>query len=139
MIHVHSAGLANALFNHPDIRPTLEKGDHRLYAEDIVRDPRNVLFANEHGAVMFLGRSSGVYDLHGGFLRAYRGKVALADTSVALDRLFKGHNAKRVNVRVPYVLRPARIFVRKLGFTSLGLDPVKPIEHFTMEAEKWAA
>lgn len=139
MIHTQHPRLVNAMVNHPDVRPTIESGEHRLDAYDIVRDPNNVVYVNEHGVVIFLGRGNGEYDLHGGFLTPYRGKVALQDVSGAIDRLFNEHRATTIRVSIPVVLSPARFFVRRLGFRSLGVDPAKPVEHFIMEAESWAA
>ena len=130
--------LVNALINHPDIRPTMERGEHRIDSTEVVENLNNVVFASEHGVIVFLYKGEGVYEGHIGLLAACRGKQGLKLAGEALDRLFGQYNARKVTSAIPNALPQAKMFVRRLGFTSEGVAEDKPVENFVMEARRWA-
>lgn len=126
--------MVDLIVNHPEVRPTMEKGDHRIDSSDVVLNLRNVVFVFDVGVVLFIYAEPGVYEGHIGFLRCGRGAVAVGCGREALDRLFTDHGAQRVSAAVPLQLPGARYLCRRLGFASLGADHGAGVEHFVKEA-----
>lgn len=131
--------LGDIVLNHPDVRPTMEKGDHYISNEVIVSLPRNVVLANDWMVAVFLYKAEGIYLGHIGVMPQARGKVAVEGGKSALDRLFREFGARRVEARIPLQLRQARFYVKKVGFVSDGIDADGVYENFSVEAERWAA
>jgi hypothetical protein len=129
--------LVDIIINHPDVRPTVEKGDHYITSAELFNG-ENIIYGSPLGAILFVHKGGGVYEGHIAFLPQGRGKAALQACSEALDHLFREHKARKVVASIPLMLRPARFLVRRLGFASEGVDPAKSVEHFVMEAESWA-
>jgi hypothetical protein len=132
-----SPKLVEAFVNHPDVRPTMQTGDYRLEAGDILANPDNVVFASEAGVVLFIYKGNGSYAGHMAFLPDKRGKVALRDAASARDRLFRDYGAQQITVAVPSQLRHVSFLVRRLGFALVGRDNQQ--EFFVMERASWAA
>lgn len=136
MFRTYSKNLVEIVVNHPDIRPTIQGGDYRLDANDVMNDTRNIAFACETGVVLFIYKEPGVYQLHGGFVNCGRGANAVAEVRNAIETVMSRFNARKVQVAVPLQLRAARMFCRLVGFTSEGSDPTQ--EHFVIEGGlKW--
>lgn len=125
MFRTKSHTLIDAIVNHPDVRPTLEAGNHRLFSQDVLDDDDNVVFAGEQGAIIFINEGEGVYRGHIAFLRDGRGKAALQAGRECLDKLFAAFDASKVVAAVPLQLRAARLLCRMLGFRSTGADDVQ--------------
>jgi hypothetical protein len=138
MIRIYDPQLPDIVLNHPDVRPTVEKGAGYISIADHIRDPRNVVFAWPYGFVLFIYKAEGEYEGHVAFLPHGRGATALAAVRSAIDRLFADHGCRVIRAAVPQVLPQVGFLVRRLGFAFEGADPEKPVDHFVMEAEKWA-
>lgn len=133
MIQQDTHLLADLILNHPDVRPTMEKGDHAITVKNILADPANVVYANAEGVVVFIHKGGGVYEGHMAFLPHGRGAAALKAVKIALDRLFTEHKARAVTAGVPLQLRASRFLVRRLGFASKGIREDGLVENFIME------
>ena len=139
MIQLTYPLLANLIVNHPDVRPTMEKGEHFLDSTEIVSNPENVVFADEHTVIIFIGKGEGRFGIHLASMPEGRGAAVLKALRSALDRLFRDHGAVAVEAAIPLQLREVGFLARRLGFRSLGIAEDKPVEMFIMEAESWAA
>lgn len=116
MFRTHSVRLVEALANHPDIRPTIEAGDHRVDATEFLRSPGNIAYACDKGMILFQPLWDGGYRGHIGFLKSGRGAWALACARWSLDDLYDKNDVSTVVAGVPLPLRPARLFCKMLGF-----------------------
>lgn len=138
MIRTRSYKLVDKLLNHPDIRPTIEKGDYYVCSAELISHPRNLFYICEHGVVFFIHLHHDVYGGHYGFLRSGRGKVARQATRDAIDDLFSRHGATKLVAAIPLQLRAARLLCRLVGLRSIGQDDQQ--EHFVIEGgPAWAA
>lgn len=128
-----SADMANLVLNHPTVRPTLE-GTEPLDATYAIADADNVFIAGEFALAHFIQEEPGRYAGHIAVIEDRRGRSALLFGKAALAKLFGTYEARSVRAAVPEKLRGARAYVRMLGFTSNGVDPVRKMEDFMMEA-----
>lgn len=118
-----SAHLVNVFINHPDIRPTIEKGEHELNSLELLTDHRNIVLCGEGGGAVFLAQpEDNVYEGHIFLLKGQRGAVGLAFGKAALAAMFGLYEASTIVAKVPMRLPAARMYVRKLGFSSTGED-----------------
>lgn len=126
------------LLNHPDIRPAMG-GDGWLDAELL---PPHIYLGDERGGMLFIENATGIYEVHYLFTAEIRGGEALKIASGMILALMLDHDAKMIWGSVPIGNRPARIFTRKLGFTSLGIRERldKSFEDFVLRREwvSWA-
>lgn len=126
--------LLDLIINHPEVRPTVERGDHRLSSFDLLSDYRNVCYAGEGGAALFVYKGAGHFEGHVFLLPGARGAVGLAFGREALRALFASGSVHKVTAAVPWELPAARMYVRRLGFVSKGRCTEQPVELFIMEA-----
>lgn len=117
-----SVKLIDAFVNHPDIRATMDNGDHALHSDKAVLNTDNVILAGEGGAAVFLYQEPGVYDGHICLMKDHRGQKGLAFGRAAVNAMFTDHRAVKLVASIRTVLPAARMYVRKLGFSSLGED-----------------
>lgn len=136
MFRTKSVRLVEALANHPDIRPTLEFGDHRIDARYFIADCDNIAYANDQGLALFHPLWDGCYRGHIGFLKSGRGAPALAAAREVLDDLFKQNDVSTVVAGVPLPLRAARLFCKMLGFVHERDDAEQ--EWMTYRRQEWA-
>lgn len=130
----HSASFADAIINHPDIRPTIERGAEPLSSAGILHDLDNVVLAGLGGLAVFTPVGQGVFKGHIMLLRGSRGVHGLAFGHKALQTMFEAHKASKVTAAVPLELSAARWYVRRLGFTSFGVAEDGLQELFELEA-----
>lgn len=125
--------LVDTFINHPDVRATIEAGEHKLDSLDVLADHRNVALCGEGGGAVFLAmQEEGVYQGHIFLLKGHRGARGIAFGHAALNAMFTLYEASRVVANVPWQLSAARMYVRKLGFSSVG-DDGRGHEMFVME------
>lgn len=128
-----SSHLVDMFINHPDVRATIEAGDHKLESLEVLTDWRNVVLCGEGGGAVFLATpEAGVYDGHIFLLKGHRGARGLAFGKAALGAMFGLYEASKIVANVPWRLSAARMYVRKLGFSSVG-DDGRGHEQFVME------
>lgn len=131
-----SAPLADAILNHPSVRPTAEQGDHRITVRALYEQGA-VGYANDAGAlVLFVPMEGGVWHGHVFAVAGSRGAGALALGRQALNRLFTDLRGRKLVSAVPLQLPAARVYCRRLGLRSVRRDDLR--EHFELEKEKWA-
>ena len=128
-----AATLVDLIINHPDVRPTVERGDHKLSSLELLTDHRNICYAGEGGCALFIWKGEGTYEGHVFLLPGSRGASGLAFGKCALEALFARENVRRVISDVPLELPAARMYVRRLGFYSKGRHPELPVEMFVLE------
>lgn len=133
MIHTRSVKLVNAIANHPSVRSTIEKGDHRIDSSLLLADLDNVVMADANGLVIFIPQGQGVYAIHAGFLPHGRGKVMIQSVRSAIEAIFGRFGAHKIVAAVPLQLRAARMACRLLGFSSMGMGPEQMTEIFVLE------
>jgi hypothetical protein len=122
MFKTRSYILANAIVNHPDIRPTLESGSQYLDSRELISDPDNLVYAGEEGIVIFTFLRPGLFRGHIGLLAHARGKAGLAAASAVLDDMATRFESFAVVAGVPLQLRAARWFCKMLGFVTKTID-----------------
>lgn len=122
------------IINHPDVRPTVQKGCDRLSSVDVLSDYRNICYGGEGGVAIFIWKGEGVYEGHVFLVPGCRGACGLAFGKAALRALFASGACCKVVAEVPWELPAARWYVRRLGFVSRGRDTEQPVELFQMEA-----
>ena len=131
-IHKPSLDFVELVINHPDVRPTVQSGNHRIYpaADD------TIYLAFDYGVAMFR-RFWDEYDGHIFVLPAGRGAPALAFGRAALARLSTmSPPEQRLRTGVPLVLPASRIYCRRLGLKPEGRDLFN--EYFSTEISRWA-
>lgn len=127
MFKTRSYKLVDAIANHPDVRPTIEGGDHYISSAGLLGDMRNIVFADEHGIIIFTHAKPGAYMLHIGMLKSGRGAYMLKVSKECLNTLFTQFEASLVMAALPLTLPPKqlrgmRLFCRLLGFCHAGAD-----------------
>lgn len=134
MIFQPSDKFVDLVINHPDVRPTVQHGAHRLYADT----DEAIYLAFDYGVAMFRTFGKEV-DGHIFVLPAGRGAPALAFGKAALERLttLVPPETRRLRTGVPLQLPAARIYCRRLGLKPEGRDLFN--EYFTAEIAEWAA
>jgi len=129
--------LADAIINHPTVRPTAQGGTERLSSRGLFANGA-CAYADERGAmVLFVPQGDDVWEGHVFAVAGSRGANALRLGRQALGRLFTDHRAQKLVSAVPMQLPAARMYCRRLGLRSVRCDEL--VEHFAMEKEQWAA
>ncbi len=105
-------GELNRLLNHPAIRPNMG-GEGELDGAPLL----HAFYLSDHGGMLFHESDPGLWEGHYLFTAPAPYKLALGMVhAFVLDKA-----PKLLWGRVPVANRPARMFTRKLGFTSLGI------------------
>lgn len=137
LFRTFSPTVVDMYLNHPTVRPTMQGGTERLDSAALVNNPDNIILAGEGGCIMFIAEGDGVYNGHIAIIEPQRGRAALALGRQALNQLFDLYDAHSCRAAAPLQLPAVRCFARRLGFTSLGVDPLGVDELFVMEASTW--
>lgn len=125
----------DAILNDPTVRPTIEtKAKGRIDSTPLVCCPSNIVIVGEAGAAIFAGLGVGRYVGHIAVPERYRGRLGLDLGRGALAMLFGAYGAACCRCEIPLGLPQAILYVRRLGFVSLGRDPDRQIEHLVKEA-----
>jgi hypothetical protein len=109
---------ANAVANHPDVRPFLG-GDGPIDMSALFSDPYNVAFESEHGAMLLIALGSGVYDVHSMFLPDGQGKEAADLMRDVAQYMFTKTDCIEGRTLVPTENRGADVAARRSGFRPL--------------------
>lgn len=109
---------ANAIANHPEVRPTLG-GDGPLDLSASFADPYNLAFESPHGAMLCRAIGSGVYDVHSLFLPEGRGKEAADTMRDVAQYMFTKTDCMEGRTIVPLEHRAAAVAARRAGFVLL--------------------
>lgn len=91
----------NAVVNHPEVRPWVAEGVAPIDLSPQVANPRNILLMGEHGGVMFLHVTDGVYESHTQVLPEARGEWTRALTDACARYMFTRTDAYEITTRVP--------------------------------------
>lgn len=95
----------------------------------------NVCICAGEGAAIFLWRGPGIFEVHCFFEQ--RGKVVREISNAILEMMAKNHGARLVWAAIPDESRKVKVYVRWLGFKSVGIEafPHGLCETFTWEPE----
>ena len=138
MIFTPSITFANAVLNHPAVRPTAECGVYRINAEAVLLTPGTVAVAFNFGLAVFVKHPNEEYDGHIFILPEGRGALAIRFGKLALAALASSVAGNpRLHTGVPLVLPAARWYCKRLGLKPVGRDLFN--EYFTTEIQSWAA
>lgn len=116
------------------------------YAVDFapaIAEPLNVFFVCGKGGALAMWRGPGIFEVHVFFGRRdprwkRRGLDIVEAARTMLEILRKDHGAKLFWTSVPVANRTAKLFARRIGFKSEGLDDLQIVgrsELFSMPAE----
>jgi hypothetical protein len=135
-LFVPSAEFVNAVINAPGVRATVQPGQHRLDASELLAQPRHAAVACRGGVAVFEHVEGGLYEGHVFCLPGHRGAAALQFGRAALGWLF-AKGAERIVATASMDLPAARFYCRRLGLLSVARDLFQ--EYFAVEAQQWAA
>lgn len=126
----------NLVINHPEVRPTVQQGSHRLYSDAVLANPTTFAVGGLHGVALFQ-QYPDAWDAHIFVLPSGRGATGVAFGLAALEQLAR-HTGGRgsVHTGVPVQLPQARIYCRRLGLKPESRDLFN--EYFTAEISRWA-
>jgi hypothetical protein len=130
--------LVDLIVNHPSVRGTIEQGCEAISSRSVVLDRQNIILASPIGVAIFIPEAERIYGGHIAVLAGHRGRAALTLATEALKQVFCVYKAEEVRASVPLVLPAARYLCRAVGFTPLGVCSAAGVEHFKMEAGRWA-
>ena len=125
----------DAVINHPSVRSAIEQGTHRLTAESLLASGARV-FGEQGAVIVLVPLGQGVYQGHVAAIDGSRGAVALQLGASVLRTVFNAGEAVKVVAEVPLQLPAARLYCRRLKFSSIGQDLFQ--EYFEVEAAQWA-
>lgn len=136
-MHLHrtfAPEVLDAILNDPSVRPTIEtKVRGRIDSTPLVCCPSNIIIVGEAGAAIFAGLGCGAYVGHIAVLERHRGRPGFDLGRGALAMLFGAYGAARCQCGIPLILPQAILYVRRLGFVSIGRDPDRQVEHLVKE------
>lgn len=135
------ANTLNRIANNPAVKYFVMPAETRIDLSSFLEDPRNLVFGNARGAVIFPYIGQGHYQAHW-LLVDIRGKEALDLGRKALRELFTIHSAHAIHGVTPRDNRAARLMNRALGFTLVGTttDPAgRPCNEYKLDRETWAS
>ena len=96
------AAWLNQLANDPDIFPWVHGAVvGPMDCAPIAADPRNLILAGEHGAIVMKPVAPGIYDVHTTVLKTGRGKWAVAFSQACAHWAFTKSDAVELGTRVP--------------------------------------
>lgn len=144
MTRTMDARHANAVANHPDVRPFLG-GDGPIDLTAGFADPVNLAFNSAHGAMFCRAIGDGVYDIHSLFLPEGQGKEAHETMQAVATYMFTRTDCLEGRTIVPVAHRAASVAARREGFRPLfsvripwtGGEKVDA-EVFSLSIDRWA-
>lgn len=134
--------LLNAVANDPSVLRHIAPGFHSIDLTPFFADPRNKLFGDSDGLVIFGARGGGEYEMHYLFTRRRRGKAALQQLRYAISMMFTEHSATAICGETPRDNRAARTVNRALGGRPVGVSTDslgRPSINYRLERASWAA
>lgn len=119
-----------------DINRWLERDGFPCDFTEILSNSMNVCLLSGEGGAIFVWRGPGIYEVHCFFEQ--RGKE-VRDISNEMLRMMFADGATLIWAAVPTESRKVRIYVRWLGFKSLGFRafPHGECELFTLQVADW--
>lgn len=109
-----------------------------LTGADWLSEPKNVpVVFEDEGVILFDYLEDGIYEAH--LLLKARGRQAKSQGEQALKVIFEEKNACFVYGITPDDIPAAKLYVRRLGFKSLGplSHPEGPCEKFILGRNEW--
>lgn len=149
MIRRHfTAHSVNTVVNDPSVYDYVRGAlTGKLDMTPLVENPDNVLLMGEHGGVIFLKHSPGIYEAHSQVLPAGRGQWTLDTAWECLDWLFTHTDAVDVMTRVPKGNHAARGLALATGWKPefrvergwIKDDQIIYADVYSMQIQTWIA
>jgi hypothetical protein len=120
----------NPILNDPDVFPFISvPGIEHIDATAYVADSRNILLAAEGGGLFFVWQEPGIYEVHNNWLKAYRGRRAIAGTIAAVRWMFTHTDCMTIYAKIPAFAKPVARLAEFIGgvrqFERKALWPTK--------------
>lgn len=110
------ATLANAIMNHPEVFAFIATpGTDAIDLSPVISDTNNILLMAVGGAILFLARGPGLYEVHTNFLPGYRGRHAIRASRAAYRWMFTHTPCMTLRTMVPVTNKGADAFCRLVG------------------------
>lgn len=105
----------NAIINDPTVRPTVERGTHRLDCTGLLSQPGVVAFHEQGKAGVFVPMGADTWQGHIFCVAGERGRKALAFGEKCCRCMFN-IGARSLEARAPRMFPEVAIYARRLGF-----------------------
>ncbi len=114
----------------------IERDFHKVDYSEVLANELNVCLCQGEGGAVFVWRGPGVYEVHCFFEQ--RGQEVRQISRAMLSIMAKNHAARLVWAAIPNDSRKVKIYVRWLGFKSVGFAtfPHGECELFTWESDQ---
>lgn len=134
------AGDINPILNDPEVFASVTvPGVDKIDVTEIVNDPRNVLIMSDGGGVLFIQQEPGIYEVHTNFLKAYRGRHAIAVSRDAYRWMFTHTDCVALLTKVPAFNKAAKWFCAFVGATrEFDRKAVWPTKNGFVDLSFWA-
>lgn len=119
---MEKAELLNWVANRPEVLAGAAPGYEGLDLSAFFDDPRNMMFGDEKGVILFQWCAPGVYEIHYLFTALLRGAAALRVIRAALRVMFTYRDATAIVGATPRENRAARAINRALGARPTGVS-----------------
>lgn len=116
------AHLLNRLVNKPGIVEFVAPGYFNVDLSKAALDPRNVIYGDIDGAILFVYIAPQCYGMHYLLTRKRRGKKALSFCRRALNHMFTQFGALAIVGSTPADNLPARVMNNALGGKPVGVS-----------------
>lgn len=136
------ADLLNFVVNQPEVLVQMAPNHKLVDMSSFFDRPKNLMFGNEHGVVIFAYLGDGLYEGHYLLTDTITPKEAMRLCRRALREVFTTHGASAINGATPRGNLGARAFNRALGFAPVGstFDTAgRPCIKYRLERSKWVA
>ena len=112
--------LLNYVANQPEVLPHIAPGRSHISLDGFTDDPRNIMFGDERGIILFRYLRPGVFEGHYLLTKALRGPDAMVACHTALNAMFTHYGASLILGFTPRQNRAAIAISCALGFRPLG-------------------
>lgn len=132
--------LLNFVANQPEVRRVIAPGHQSIDMTHFLDDPKNCIFGDEHGLVLFVYIGDGVYEGHYLLTDTADRRKCFAMIRRAITQLFTKQGASAITGATPRGNLGARAFNRALGFAPVGTttDVAKrPCIKYRLEKDLW--
>lgn len=134
--------LLNYVANHPDVLPNVAPGYAAIDLAGFFAEPRNVMFGDENGLILFVLLPDGeTFEMHWLLTRAIRGKAALGMARNAVMTMFTSYDCCAIVGATPRENLAARRMNRALGGLPVGVSQDsqgRPCINYKLERRRWA-
>ena len=132
--------LLNRVANRPEVLSGIAPNYFKVDLSRFFDNPRNVLWGDERGLVLFGHLGADVFEMHYLMTNRLAGPEAFQAIKAAIRALFTYHNAIAICGGTPRENRPARAVNRALGGRPIGVSQDsqgRPCINYMLERARW--